>query len=174
MHFEQKQIERAVVVLNAKLFGILIGFLSGSVLFLATNFLILKGGEHVGAHLALLSVFFPGYRVTVFGSIIGFFYMFLLGCIAGIVIGLVYNKIARTSAYNTGHLHGGRYGRSPERSHRISRDGPSIRRHWFRSAAFPPFWWVKDSDHVISAGLNIPACRMVSPLIRAPECRTVR
>lgn len=100
MDSEQEQIERAVVVLNVKLFGILLGFLFGCLLFLATNFLILKGGEHVGAHLALLSVFFPGYRVTFVGSIIGFFYMFLLGCIVGIVIGLVYNKIAKTSAYS--------------------------------------------------------------------------
>jgi ABC-type antimicrobial peptide transport system permease subunit len=100
MNSEQEQIERAVIVLNVKLFGILLGFLFGSLLFLATNFLILKGGENVGAHLALLSVFFPGYRVTFVGSIIGFLYMFLLGCIVGIVIGLVYNKIAKASAYN--------------------------------------------------------------------------
>lgn len=100
MHSEQEQIERAVIVLNVKLFGILLGFLFGVLLFLATNFLILKGGENVGAHLALLSVFFPGYQVTFVGSIIGFLYMFLLGCVVGIVIGLVYNKIAKASAYN--------------------------------------------------------------------------
>ena len=103
MNSEQEQIERAVIVLNVKLFGILLGFLFGSLLFLATNFLILKGGENVGAHLALLSVFFPGYRVTFAGSIIGFLYMFLLGCIVGIVIGLVYNKIAKASAYSPAH-----------------------------------------------------------------------
>ncbi|HSZ02091.1 MAG TPA: hypothetical protein VK788_21520 [Terriglobales bacterium] len=92
---EQEQIEHAVMVLNEKLLGTALGILSGSMLFLATNFLILKGGEHVGAHLALLSVFFPGYRVTFFGSLIGFSYMFVLGFIIGIVIGAVYNKIVR-------------------------------------------------------------------------------
>jgi hypothetical protein len=92
---EQEQIEHAVMVLNEKLLGTALGILFGSMLFLATNFLILKGGEHVGAHLALLSVFFPGYRVTFFGSLIGFFYMFVLGFIIGIVIGAVYNKIVR-------------------------------------------------------------------------------
>jgi len=92
---QQEQIEHAVIVLNEKLLGTVLGILFGSMLFLATNFLILKGGENVGAHLALLSVFFPGYRVTFFGSLIGFFYMFVLGFIIGIVIGAVYNKIVR-------------------------------------------------------------------------------
>ena len=92
---EQEQIEHAVMVLNEKLLGTALGILFGAMLFLATNFLILKGGEHVGAHLALLSVFFPGYRVTFFGSLIGFFYMFVLGFIIGVVIGAVYNKIVR-------------------------------------------------------------------------------
>jgi hypothetical protein len=95
METEQEQMEHAVMVLNGKLLGIVLGILFGAMLFLATNFLILKGGEHVGAHLALLSVFFPGYRVTFLGSLIGFFYMFVLGFIIGIVIGAVYNKIVR-------------------------------------------------------------------------------
>jgi hypothetical protein len=95
METDQQQIEHAVMVLNVKLLGMVLGILFGSMLFLATNFLILKGGENVGAHLALLSVFFPGYRVTFFGSLIGFFYMFVLGFIIGIVIGAVYNKIVR-------------------------------------------------------------------------------
>ncbi len=95
METEQEHIEHAVMVLNEKLLGTVLGILFGSMLFLATNFLILKGGEHVGAHLALLSVFLPGYRVTFFGSLIGFFYMFVLGFIIGSVIGAVYNKIVR-------------------------------------------------------------------------------
>ena len=95
MNTEQKRIERAVILLNEKLFGIVLGILFGAGLFLATNFLILKGGENIGAHLGLLAVFFPGYRVTFLGSIIGFFYMFILGYIVGFVIGAVYNKIAR-------------------------------------------------------------------------------
>jgi Mg/Co/Ni transporter MgtE len=94
---EEEQIEHAVVVLNEKLLGVVLGILCGAMLFSATNFLILKGGPHVGAHLALLSQFFPGYTVSFFGSIIGFFYMFVLGFFVGVVIGAVYNKIARPS-----------------------------------------------------------------------------
>jgi hypothetical protein len=95
MEPEEEQIEHAVILLNEKLLGIVLGILFGAALFLATNFLVLKGGRHVGAHLGLLSNFFPGYRVTFFGSIIGFCYMFLVGLIVGVVLGAVYNKIAK-------------------------------------------------------------------------------
>jgi hypothetical protein len=95
MEPEEEQIQHAVILLNEKLLGIVLGILLGAGLFLATNFLVLKGGRHVGAHLGLLSNFFPGYRVTFFGSIIGFCYMFFVGFIGGIVLGAVYNRIAR-------------------------------------------------------------------------------
>lgn len=91
---EDNQIEKAVILLNAKLLGIVLGFLAGVGLFLVTNFLVLKGGVHVGAHLGLLGNFFPGYRVTFFGSIIGFCYAFVVGFLVGVVLGAVYNKIA--------------------------------------------------------------------------------
>jgi hypothetical protein len=91
----EEQLEHAVILLNGKLLGIVLGFLSGAGLFLATNFLLLKGGPHVGAHLGLLSNFFPGYRVTFFGSIVGFCYMFVVGLIIGTVLGAVYNKVAQ-------------------------------------------------------------------------------
>jgi len=95
MEPEEEQIQHAVILLNEKLLGIVLGILLGAGLFLATNFLVLKGGRHVGAHLGLLSNFFPGYRVTLFGSIIGFCYMFIVGFLVGIVLGAVYNRIAR-------------------------------------------------------------------------------
>jgi hypothetical protein len=95
MEPELEQIEHAVILLNEKLLGVVLGILFGAGLFLATNFLVLKGGPHVGAHLGLLANFFPGYRVTFFGSIIGFCYMFIVGFIVGTVLGAVYNKIAK-------------------------------------------------------------------------------
>jgi len=90
----EEQLEHAVILLNEKLLGTVLGFLSGAGLFLATNFLVIKGGRHVGAHLGLLANFFPGYRVTFLGSIIGFCYMFVVGLVVGVVLGAVYNKIA--------------------------------------------------------------------------------
>ncbi len=95
MALEENQLDEAVVLLNAKLLGIVLGFLSGAGLFLATNLLVLKGGQHVGAHLVLLASFFPGYRVTFLGSIIGFGYAFVVGFLVGVVLGAVYNKVAR-------------------------------------------------------------------------------
>ena len=95
MNREEDQLDKAVVLLNAKLFGIVLGILFGTGLFLVTNFLVLKGGEHVGAHLGLLANFFPGYQVTFLGSIVGFCYAFVLGFLTGGIIGAVYNKFAK-------------------------------------------------------------------------------
>lgn len=92
---EDDQFEKAVVLLNAKLLGIVLGILFGTGLFVATNFLVLKGGKNVGAHLGLLANFFPGYRVTFLGSIVGFGYAFVLGFLGGGMIGAVYNKFAK-------------------------------------------------------------------------------
>ena len=70
--------------LNAKVQGLVTGTLLGLVIFLATNWLILKGptigseGQPVvGPHLGLLGQYFIGYRVTFLGSLIGFAYGFV-------------------------------------------------------------------------------------------------
>ena len=47
---------------NALASGTVAGVIAGGGLFLATNWLVLKGGEPVGPHLALLGQFFTGYR----------------------------------------------------------------------------------------------------------------
>ena len=86
---EEEQLAKAVVKLNAKLLGIVFGMLLGIGLFLATNFLVLKGGENVGQHLSLLSQFFPGYSVTFLGSLVGFAYAFAVGLVVGSVLGAV-------------------------------------------------------------------------------------
>jgi MFS family permease len=69
--------------LNATVQGVVTGLVFGLVIFIATNWLILKGGEVVGPRLALLGQFFIGYRVTFVGSLIGFAY----GCVVGFLIG---------------------------------------------------------------------------------------
>jgi len=91
---EQERLFKGTLLLNAKAFGLVLGLLFGLIIFIATNWLVLKGGEHVGAHLRLLSQYFIGYRVTFLGSLIGFAYGFVLGTLSGAFIGWVYNKIA--------------------------------------------------------------------------------
>ena len=82
-----------VLWLNAKILGLALGLLFGLVIFIATNFLVLKGGKPIGPHLQLLSQYFIGYRVSFFGSFIGFAYGFALGTLSGALIGWIYNRI---------------------------------------------------------------------------------
>jgi hypothetical protein len=60
-------------------------------LFAATLFLALKGGEVVGPNLQLLGQYFPGYRVTAAGSLIGLGYGLLSGFVAGWSFALLRN-----------------------------------------------------------------------------------
>jgi ABC-type nitrate/sulfonate/bicarbonate transport system permease component len=92
---EEEVIERVVVRLNAVLTGVVAGLLCGLAIVLATVWLILKGGPNPGPHLSLLSQYFPGYSVSVIGSLIGFCYASTLGFLTGLLIGFVYNKLAR-------------------------------------------------------------------------------
>lgn len=81
--------------MNGTMIGLVLGLLCGAVLFLATIWLVLKGGPNPGAHLGLLSQYFPGYDVTFVGSLIGFMYGFLAGFPSGALLGAVYNKLAK-------------------------------------------------------------------------------
>ena len=92
---EQDSLNQAIMRLNGRAWGIAMGLLLGGGLFVATNFLVLKGGANVGQHLQLLRVFFPGYSVTFVGSLIGFIYAFVVGYALGRLIGSVYNRMGR-------------------------------------------------------------------------------
>ncbi len=92
---EQESMNLAIMRLNGRAWGIAMGLLLGGGLFVATNFLVLKGGANVGQHLSLLRFFFPGYSVTFGGSLIGFIYAFVVGYAIGRLIGSVYNRLGR-------------------------------------------------------------------------------
>src|SRR5689334_10969085 len=83
-----------VLRLDAVAQGITTGVIAGVIVFVATNWLVLKGGPVVGPNLALLSQFFFGYRVTFFGSFIGFAWAFIYGAIGGYLVSRVYNAVA--------------------------------------------------------------------------------
>ena len=94
---EQPSIERIVLTrlvrLNASIQGIVTGLIVGLSVFLATNWLILKGGDVVGPHLSLLGQFFIGYRVSFVGSLIGFAYGFVAGFVCGYSVARMYNWV---------------------------------------------------------------------------------
>jgi|SRR5215813_13769604 len=79
--------------LNATVQGVVTGIIAGLAVFIATNWLILRGGDVVGPHLSLLSQFFIGYRVTFVGSLIGFAYAFVAGFVIGYGVARVYNQV---------------------------------------------------------------------------------
>lgn len=91
----EREVESYLLRLNGRAWGIACGLLFGIGLFAATNFLLVVGGENVGQHLNLLSVYFPGYEVTFLGSVIGFVYAFVVGYATGRIICSVYNLAAR-------------------------------------------------------------------------------
>lgn len=97
---EEERLVRSVLRLNAQILGLVLGLLMGLALFVATIWLVIKGGHYsasgeyiVGPNLQLLSQFFPGYSVSVQGSFVGLAYGFGVGIIGGAVIGWIYNKI---------------------------------------------------------------------------------
>ncbi len=91
---EEERLARSLLMLNGTMVGVAFGLAAGLALFVATLFLVIKGGETVGAHLGLLNQFFPGYRVSLIGSFIGFAYGFATGFGAGWVIGWIYNRVS--------------------------------------------------------------------------------
>lgn len=72
-------LSRTFSKLDQMAFGTAVGIVVGVVLFLATAALVLKGGQVVGPRLQLLNQYFPGYRVSLFGGLVGLGYGFLSG-----------------------------------------------------------------------------------------------
>ena len=74
--------------------AIVCGGLGGVALFVATVWLLIRGGESVGAHLNLLGQYFPGYSVTWGGAFVGMFWGVLVGGVVGWATAWVYNLVA--------------------------------------------------------------------------------
>ena len=89
----ERVIRTSLLRLNAWIHGIVFGLVAGLLLFVATMWLVVKGGGVVGPNLALLNQFFLGYQVTFWGSFVGFGYGFLSGFIVGFFVARVYNWI---------------------------------------------------------------------------------
>jgi len=83
--------------------GISVGILAGLALFVATNWLLVKGGETIGPNLGLLREYLIGYRVTFVGSVIGAIEVFVIGFIAGYIAALLYNWFANRRLASDAH-----------------------------------------------------------------------
>ena len=94
---ERQELTRAFHRTSEQGWGLALGFLAALSLFAATVTLVIRGGENVGQHLALLSVYLPGYTVTWKGAFIGAAYLFFIGYGAGRTIATIYNRIAPRS-----------------------------------------------------------------------------
>lgn len=90
---EVQQIKKALARASQQGWGVAIGTLCGLGLFVATIWLVIKGGPNPGAHLRLLAVYFPGYQISVLGSFIGFVYAFVGGYAIGRTIAAIYNRL---------------------------------------------------------------------------------
>jgi len=93
----ERLIETRLLRVNALSFGIVAGLVAGLGLFVATNWLVLKGGgsHEVGPHLSLLAQYFLGYSVTFVGSLVGFVWAFACGLVVGYAGSWLYNAVAR-------------------------------------------------------------------------------
>jgi hypothetical protein len=80
--------------LRASVMAVVFGLMGGTGLFVATLWLVVRGGETVGPHLGLLGQYFPGYTVTWAGCFIGFGYGAVTGAVTGWSVAWLYNRIA--------------------------------------------------------------------------------
>ena len=92
---ERALIEAAVARLRAGILAIVFGMVGGAGLFVATAWLLIKGGESVGATLGLLGNYLPGYAVTWPGAVVGLLYGVGIGAAMGWTLARVYNRLAR-------------------------------------------------------------------------------
>ena len=91
-------VKRTIARLRAVIVAVVSGMVAGFGLFVATAWLVIKGGPTVGPTLGLLRAYYPGYSVTWTGSLVGFVYGALTGAALGWSVATLYNFLARRRA----------------------------------------------------------------------------
>lgn len=86
-------INHAVARLRAWVMAVVFGLTCGTGLFVATAWLVIRGGQQVGQTLGLLRHYLPGYSVTWPGAFLGFFYAAVIGGVVGWAVAFIYNQI---------------------------------------------------------------------------------
>ena len=80
-------------------FATAIGTVSGLFMFMATLWLVIKGGQVVGPNLQLISQYFPGYAVTVRGAFDGLLFGFTSGFLFGWLFAYLRNALLALYLY---------------------------------------------------------------------------
>ncbi len=80
------------MALNKKAFALTCGILWGLTVFIATLWIMIKGG---GNHLQLLEQFYFGYSVSWLGAFVGLIYGFIDAFICGWIFAWLYNKFLK-------------------------------------------------------------------------------
>jgi hypothetical protein len=91
----------AVIRLRSRVLAMVAGMLGGTGLFVATAWLVVRGGHNVGLHLGLLSNYLPGYSVTWPGAFLGFLYGALVGALLGWSVAQIYNRVSEYRGLTT-------------------------------------------------------------------------
>ena len=89
-----KKIHQRIVRIQTEVLAFVMAIIGGLILWIATAWLLIKGGPDVGQHLQLLKQYLPWYSVSWGGSFIGLIYGMVIGGGVGWAIALIYNRIA--------------------------------------------------------------------------------
>jgi len=94
-NLKESEIVYTIARIKAGILAFVTAILGGTLIFVMTAWLLIKGGPFPGYHLRLLGEYFIGYTVSWTGCFVGFFYGALVGGGAGWMIGIIYNRIVK-------------------------------------------------------------------------------
>lgn len=86
-------IHKRIVRIQTEVLAFVMAIIFGLILWVATAWLLIKGGPNVGQHLQLLKQYLPGYSVSWGGSFLGLLYGLVIGGVVGWAIASIYNRI---------------------------------------------------------------------------------
>jgi hypothetical protein len=98
MASERALIRAAVVRMRARIMATVFGMVGGTGVFVATAWLLIRGGTNVGEHLGLLRHYFPGYSVSWPGAFIGLFWGAAFAALVGWAVAWIYNQVVERRA----------------------------------------------------------------------------
>lgn len=89
---EIAQLSASLARANAMCFAIVFGLVAGAGLWIATVFLVIKGGPNPGNTLRVLAYAFPGYSVSIGGAFIGMLWAIALGFVVSLLPAWIYYR----------------------------------------------------------------------------------